>query len=69
MLDKFGVKRMFNTSGGTYREMNLREKLPSLSEQEIIDLLHSNGNLIKRPFSVNPYLIAFKEEEWEEEFL
>ena len=65
MMDKFGVKRLFNTSGGTYREMKIKDKLEEMTEEEIITLLASEGNLIKRPFVVDPYLIGFREEEWE----
>ncbi len=68
MITKYGIKRLFNTSGGTYRELNIKEKLPKLSETEIINLLHSNGNLIKRPFVTKPLLIGFKQEEWENSF-
>ena len=69
MLDKFGVKRLFNTSGQDYRRLNIKDKLHGMSEKEIIDLLNSNGNLIKRPFVVGDevLLIGFKEEEWKKE--
>ena len=66
MLEKYGVKRLFNTSGMDYRAMNMKEKLPKLSEEDIIELLSQHGNLIKRPFVVDPLLIGFVEEEWEE---
>ncbi len=60
-------KRLFNTSGGDYREMKLGEKLPAMSEAEAIDLLASNGNLVKRPFFLTKDggLVGFKEAEWE----
>lgn len=44
-----GVRAFFNTSGEVYREMNLKEKLPKMSEDEQIRLLASNGRLVKRP--------------------
>ncbi len=61
------LKRLFNTSGGDYREMKLGEKLPAMSEAEAIELLASNGNLVKRPFLLTETagLVGFKEAEWE----
>lgn len=61
------LKRLFNTSGGDYRELKLGEKLPAMSEAEAIDLLASNGNLVKRPFLLTDKggLVGFKEAEWE----
>ncbi|MCY9763050.1 arsenate reductase family protein [Paenibacillus alvei] len=43
------LKKFFNTSGEVYKEMQLKDKLPAMSEQEQLDLLASNGKLIKRP--------------------
>jgi len=43
------LKKMFNTSGVQYRELNMKEKLSAMSDKEILDLLASNGRLIKRP--------------------
>ena len=43
------LKKMFNTSGVQYRELKIKEKLPSMSDKEILDLLAGNGRLIKRP--------------------
>ena len=61
------LKRLFNTSGGDYRELKLGEKLPSMSEAEAIELLAGNGNLVKRPFLLTERagLVGFKESEWE----
>lgn len=61
------LRRLFNTSGGDYREMKLGERLPAMSEAEAIELLASNGNLVKRPFLLDEAggLVGFKEEEWE----
>ena len=54
MLSYVGdMKKLFNTSGMDYRSMNIKEKLPSMSEVQAIDLLSKNGNLIKRPFLLN----------------
>ncbi len=61
------VKKFFNTCGMVYKELNLKEKLPTLSENEQIELLASNGKLVKRPLMVseNKVLVGFKQEEWE----
>ena len=60
------VRRLFNTSGRDYKEMKIKDQLPTLSEKEVIDLLASNGNLIKRPFVLGEGfgLVGFKLEEW-----
>lgn len=61
------LKKFFNTSGNLYKEMNLKEKLPSMSEEEQIQLLATDGMLVKRPVLVtkDKVLVGFKEEEWE----
>lgn len=61
------LKRFFNTSGLVYKELKLSEKLPSMSEEEQIKLLATNGKLVKRPLVVteNRVLVGFKPEEWE----
>lgn len=68
-LDKSGLplKKFFNTSGILYRELNVKEKLTTMSESELIDLLASDGMLVKRPLFIgeNQVLIGFKEEQWE----
>lgn len=48
----YDVKKFFNTSGNAYKEMQLKDKLPTMSEEEKIALLASNGMLIKRPLLV-----------------
>ena len=60
------LKKLFNTSGGDYKELNLKDKLPSMSENEAIDLLNSNGNLVKRPFVLGDGfgMVGFKEDDW-----
>lgn len=62
------LKRFFNTSGMIYRDMNLKEKLPDMTEEEQIKLLASDGMLVKRPIIVteNQVLVGFKEMDWEE---
>lgn len=62
------LKRFFNTSGMLYREMGLKDKLPSMSEEEQIELLASDGMLVKRPLLVteSKVRVGFREKEWEE---
>lgn len=61
------IKKFFNTSGIIYREMGLKDKLPTMSFDEKINLLSSNGMLVKRPILVmdSKVLVGFKEAEWE----
>ena len=61
------LKRFFNTSGLLYKSMNLKEKLPSMTEDEQFALLATDGMLVKRPFLIGPHgvLVGFREEEWE----
>lgn len=62
------LKRFFNTSGMLYRSMKLKDKLPSMSEDEQLKLLASDGMLVKRPLVVSDKVIltGFREKEWEE---
>ena len=62
------LKKFFNTSGLVYKEMQLKDKLPSMSEEEQLRLLATNGMLVKRPMliSEDKVLVGFKESEWEE---
>lgn len=64
------LKRFFNTSGLVYKDLNLKEKLSSLSEDEQLRLLASNGMLVKRPLLIagKRVLVGFKEAEWREAF-
>ena len=68
--DKSGLplKRFFNTSGMLYRDMKLKDKLPQMSEEEQLELLASNGMLVKRPIAVDgdTVLVGFKEADWAE---
>lgn len=69
-LSKQPIKKFFNTSGILYREMNLKDKVAAESEEVLLEILSSNGMLIKRPLLVtkDTVLIGFKEKEWEEYF-
>jgi arsenate reductase len=62
------LKRFFNTSGMLYKEMQLKDKLPTMSEDEQLKLLATNGMLVKRPLIIKgeTVLPGFKEAEWEE---
>ena len=64
------LKRFFNMSGLKYKELGLKDKLPTLSEAEQYDLLASDGMLVKRPLLVAAdfVLVGFKEKEWQERF-
>lgn len=61
------LRKFFNTSGMIYKELNLKDKLATMSEEEQIKLLASNGKLVKRPLiiSENMVLVGFKQDEWE----
>ena len=63
------MKKFFNTSGQIYKTLGLAKKLPAMTEEEQLDLLASDGMLVKRPILVgeNKVLVGFKEEGWERE--
>ena len=60
------LKKFFNTSGLLYKEMQLKDKLAAMSEEEQLKLLATNGMLVKRPVVIgdNFVLLGFKEGEW-----
>ena len=62
------LKRFFNTSGMLYREMELSKKLPDMSEEEMYNLLATDGMLVKRPILITDktVLTGFKEDAWRE---
>ena len=64
------LKKFFNTSGLQYKALGLKDKLPTMSEAEQLDLLATDGMLVKRPIAVigDTVLVGFKEAEWEEQF-
>ncbi|MBQ6719243.1 MAG: arsenate reductase family protein [Oscillospiraceae bacterium] len=61
------LKKFFNTSGQQYRALELKDKLPGMTEEEQLQLLASDGMLVKQPLIVteNVVLTGFKSEEWE----
>ena len=61
------LKRFYNTSGKLYKELNLKDKIPTMSEEEQLELLASDGMLVKRPILVKgeDVLIGFKQAEYE----
>ena len=65
------IKKLFNTSGVKYKELHLKDQLPTMTEKEQIALLASDGMLVKRPLLISEEkcFIGFKEEEWEKELL
>ena len=62
------LKRFFNTSGNLYKEKHLKDVLPTLSEEEQLELLSTNGMLVKRPIleTKDKVLVGFKEEQYKE---
>ena len=64
------IRKLFNTSGGDYKALGMKDKLPGMSDKEAIDLLASNGNLVKRPFaqSTTSGTVGFDEDTWRELF-
>lgn len=69
-MSDYPLKRFFNTSGMRYREMGLKDKLPHMSEEEQLELLSTDGMLVKRPILIDgdKVRVGFKEKEWEELF-
>ncbi len=64
---KLPLKKFFNTSGWLYKSMEIKNKLPNMTEQEMLQLLATDGMLVKRPLLIgNDFvLVGFKETEWE----
>ena len=65
------LKKFFNTSGLIYRSMNLKEKLPTMTEDEQLKLLATDGMLVKRPLIISDdlILVGFREKEYEEKLI
>lgn len=64
------LKRFFNTSGLLYKELHLKDRLAQMTEEEQLELLASDGMLVRRPLLIaeNRILIGFQKEEWEKAF-
>ena len=62
------LKKFFNTSGLVYKSLGLKDKLPTMTEEEQLQLLATDGMLVKRPLIIGDdfVLTGFKEKEWEE---
>ena len=65
------LRKFFNTSGMLYRELQLKDKLPDMTDDEMLDLLATDGMLVKRPLLAGDdfVLTGFREAEWAEELL
>lgn len=70
-MSGFPLKKFFNTSGLLYKSMELKDKLPSMGEEEQLKLLATDGMLVKRPLVVGEdfVLTGFREKEWAEKVL
>ncbi len=70
-LSGLPLKRFFNTSGLLYKSLALKDKLPTMTEEEQLHLLASDGMLVKRPIAISgeTVLVGFKEAEWREKLL
>ena len=64
------LRKFFNTSGLLYKDLQLKDKLPGMSEKEMLALLSTDGMLVKRPLLVQEgkVLVGFRPEEWEKTF-
>jgi len=64
------ISKFFNTSGLLYKEQNMKDKVKVLAENELIEILASNGLMVKRPILLanDKVLVGFKEEEWKQLF-
>ena len=64
------IRKLFNTSGADYKEMNMKEQLTNMTDTEAIALLSNNGNLIKRPFTIKGEkgAVGFNKSSWSELF-
>lgn len=69
-MSDYPLKRFFNTSGMRYRELGLKDKLADMSEEEQLELLATDGMLVKRPILVDgdKVRVGFKQKEWEKLF-
>lgn len=70
-LSGLPLKRFFNTSGLLYKSLELKDKLPQMTEQEMLEFLSTDGMLVKRPLLIGDdfVLVGFKEEQWKEKLI
>lgn len=66
-ISRLPLKKFFNTSGMLYRELNLKDRLPQMTQEQQLELLASDGMLVKRPLIIGDgfVLVGFKQDEWE----
>ncbi len=64
------LRRFFNTSGLLYKELQLKDRLPTMTEEEMLSLLATDGMLVKRPLLIagDTVLVGFRESDWESAF-
>lgn len=64
------LRKLFNTSGGDYKSMSMKDRMPKLAQSDAFDLLSSNGNLVKRPFALGSGTgtVGFDPDRWSELF-
>lgn len=66
------IRKLFNTSGQLYRELDIKNKLPEMGHEEALKLLSKHGKLIKRPFLIkdcSQVIVGFNEEQWRQELV
>ena len=64
------LKKFFNTSGLLYKSLDLKNKLPTMSDDEMLKLLATDGMLVKRPLLIGDFvLVGFRENEWKESLI
>ena len=70
-MSRLPLKKFFNTSGLLYKSMELKDKLPTMPEEEQLKLLATDGMLVKRPLMIGQdiVLVGFKESEWSEKLI
>jgi len=70
-ISGLNISKFFNTSGLLYKELNMKDKVKTLSTDELLDILAENGMMVKCPILLakNQVLVGFKQEEWERVFI
>ena len=69
--EEYKLSDLFNKSGQMYRELNMKEQIKNLSEEELLEMLSKNGKLVKRPIIIDnkKFAVGFKEEVWTKKLL